>query len=58
VKYRMAVLLWLSLAALACRSWAQDEGGDDNPTHYDQLGHASKLPFESDTSIRWTGFGS
>lgn len=55
MKYRRAVLLWLCLAVLPCCSWAQDEGGNDNPQITTSLG--MPLSFPLNPTHQYVGLG-
>lgn len=55
VNYRMAVLLWFCLVALPCCCWAQEEGGEDNPSITSSLGMPLSAPLNP--THQYAGFG-
>jgi len=57
VKHRMAVLLWFYLVALPCYSWAQESGGEDNPSITSSLGMPISSPLNPTHQYAGLGLG-
>jgi hypothetical protein len=55
VNYRLALLLWFCLVALPCCSWAQEEGGEDDPSITTSLGLPLSVPLNP--THQYAGFG-
>ena len=55
MNYRLALLLWFCLVALPCCSWAQEEGGEDDPSITTSLGLPLSVPLNP--THQYAGFG-